>query len=292
MLPHVRTAADLVTPHEAVRDGFLAQALAKTEKAIPYIQNAQSLWAALQKVEQVETLLGLPQFRDDLVTAAGFSEKARGHLSDAELNDAVRTVFDTLFAQAGAAFREEILYRYLLTKGDALGGQMRNWTGAAGQQKLVTALVDALPPQDVTVQQAKQTAKVQRIGWPGRLLLFDVKPKLIDKNIDIILLTATPSQAEAQLLADPDRYLACGELKSGIDPAGADEHWKTAASALARIRQVFPKRCPALFFVGAAIATSMAGEIFAQLQDSRLRHAANLTNPDQLADLASWLVTL
>ena len=132
MLPHVRTAADLVTTHEAVRDGFLSQALAKTEKAVPYVEKAQLLQAALQKVEQVETLLGLPQFRDDLITAAGFSEKARGHLSDTELNGAVKTVYDTLFAQTGTAFRKEILYRYLLTKGDALGGQMRNWTGVAG----------------------------------------------------------------------------------------------------------------------------------------------------------------
>jgi len=177
-------------------------------------------------------------------------------------------------------------------EGDALGGQMRNWTGAASQQKLVTALIDALPPQDVEVVQAKQSAKVQRISWPSRLLLFDVKPKLINKNIDIILLASEPGQTEVQLLADPERYLACGELKGGIDPAGADEHWKTAASALARIRQVFPERCPSLFFVGAAVAASMADEVFAQLQDNRLRYAANLTNADQLADLASWLVTL
>ncbi|MBV9851674.1 MAG: hypothetical protein JO250_18550 [Armatimonadetes bacterium] len=293
MLPHVRTAADLVTSHAAVRDGFLSQALAKTEKATPYVENAQLLWTALQKVERVETLLDLPQFRDDLITAAGFSEKARGHLNKEELDEAVKRVFDTLFAQAGAAFREEILYRYLLTKGDALGGQMRNWTGAVGQQRLASALLDALQPQEVEVVKARQSEKVQRISWSGRRLLFDVRPRLIDKNIDVILLdVAGQDRTEAQLLADPERYLACGELKGGIDPAGADEHWKTAASALDRIRHVFPERCPSLFFVGAAIEASMAREIFARLQDGRLHHAANLTDADQLADLASWLVTL
>ena len=30
-----------------------------------------------------------------------------------------------------------------------------------------------------------------------------------------------------------------GELKGGIDPAGADEHWKTGNSALVRIRKAF-----------------------------------------------------
>lgn len=90
----------------------------------------------------------------------------------------------------------------------------------------------------------------------------------------------------------PESYLACGELKGGIDPAGADEHWKTATRALDRIRESFQTRSPALFFVGAAIETTMAKEIFAQLSDGSLSYAANLTAPEQLADLADWLVRL
>jgi len=30
-----------------------------------------------------------------------------------------------------------------------------------------------------------------------------------------------------------------GELKGGIDPAGADEHWKTANKALDKMRKPF-----------------------------------------------------
>ena len=93
----------------------------------------------------------------------------------------------------------------------------------------------------------------------------------------------------------PENYLACGELKGGVDPAGADEHWKTAQSAFDRIRDRFAQKnlkAPALFFVGAAIETTMAGQIFARLQDGRLTHAANLTVPQQVADLANWLVSL
>jgi hypothetical protein len=33
--------------------------------------------------------------------------------------------------------------------------------------------------------------------------------------------------------------IALGELKGGIDPGGADEHWKTAQAAFNRIRQAF-----------------------------------------------------
>ncbi|MFH1893464.1 MAG: AvaI/BsoBI family type II restriction endonuclease [Candidatus Zixiibacteriota bacterium] len=96
-----------------------------------------------------------------------------------------------------------------------------------------------------------------------------------------------------ELLEDRDKYLACGELKGGIDPAGADEHWKTANSALGRIRQHFSGADrPALFFVGAAIETAMAEEIFAQISDGQLTCAANFTVPQQVLDLASFLVTL
>ena len=92
----------------------------------------------------------------------------------------------------------------------------------------------------------------------------------------------------------PACYLACGELKGGIDPAGADEHWKTARSALDRIRDRFytHEQCPALFFVAAAIEAAMANEIFARLQSDYLSYAANLTVPQQVTDLAVWLVEL
>jgi len=92
----------------------------------------------------------------------------------------------------------------------------------------------------------------------------------------------------------PTVYLALGELKGGIDPAGADEHWKTARSALYRINQAFMTRelKPHTFFIGAAIAKTMAGEIWRQLQEETLTNAANLTDEDQLASISRWLCSL
>jgi hypothetical protein len=85
-----------------------------------------------------------------------------------------------------------------------------------------------------------------------------------------------------------------GEIKGGIDPAGADEHWKTANSALTRIRDAFKRNdChPHTFFTGAAIETSMAKEIYSQLQNKELSNAANLTNEQQVVSLCSWLLDL
>ena len=95
-----------------------------------------------------------------------------------------------------------------------------------------------------------------------------------------------------EFLEEKALYLACGELKGGIDPAGADEHWKTAGSGLERIRRRFGRRCPKLFFAASAIESAMAKEIFAQLKTGKLTHAANVTVEKQLEDLTQWLVSL
>ena len=73
-----------------------------------------------------------------------------------------------------------------------------------------------------------------------------------------------------------------------------DEHWKTANSALERIRKGFGKRKkrPQTFFIGAAIENSMASEIFKQIQSGSLDNAANLTNDDQLTSICEWIVNL
>ena len=85
-----------------------------------------------------------------------------------------------------------------------------------------------------------------------------------------------------------------GELKGGIDPAGADEHWKTAHSALNRIRTSFDKKKlkPQTFFVGAAIENAMAVEIYKQLKSRAMNNAANLTNDGQLTAICNWVINL
>ena len=93
---------------------------------------------------------------------------------------------------------------------------------------------------------------------------------------------------------DPKRYKALGELKGGIDPAGADEHWKTANTALSRVRDNFAKygiKIP-LFFIGAAIEVSMSKEIFNQYSTGKIVNCANLTVEKQLISLCNWLVKL
>ncbi len=139
------------------------------------------------------------------------------------------------------------------------------------------------------------------INGKSRTLVYNLTVPTVKKNIDICLLDCT----QAEIFLDKnsrlnsayhtaEKYLALGELKGGIDPAGADEHWKTANSALDRIRTAFArKNCfPKTFFIGAAIEKAMAEEIYQQLEMTKLSNAANLTNEQQTVTLCHWLLTL
>ncbi len=293
----INSPNDLITSHAATVEGFLKQALAKTDKATPYSEAATRFHEALQRVENINTLdllLDDTNYRAGLIAAAGFSLKATAHLTKEELDEAIKRVFSTLRDKFGEAFREEIVYRYLLTAGDTLGGSMRNYVGAEGGLKLATAIIAALPADEEAEIKKSEKGKVQRIAWDSRLLLFDVKTALIGNNVDVILLDTSLAETLKELVTIPQAYLACGELKGGIDPAGADEHWKTARSALGRIQTTFVKHGHqlALFFVGAAIEQRMAREIYDDLESGLLAHAANLTVSEQVEDLAQWLVAL
>jgi len=102
------------------------------------------------------------------------------------------------------------------------------------------------------------------------------------------------SDISSSVYQHPPSYVALGELKGGIDPAGADEHWKTARSALDRINTAFAAKAqkPHTFFIGAAIETKMASEIWESLKAGRLENAANLTDENQIASITRWLCNL
>ena len=62
---------------------------------------------------------------------------------------------------------------------------------------------------------------------------------LVKNNIDLCLLNGEFKTISKSDRENPKIFLAFGELKGGIDPAGADEHWKTARTAWDRIHQAF-----------------------------------------------------
>jgi len=118
---------------------------------------------------------------------------------------------------------------------------------------------------------------------------------MVKNNIDICLFNAdTETYNNGIIVNTPEKILMLGELKGGIDPAGADEHWKTGNTALNRIRESFAKNDLKIetSFIAAAIEKKMATEIFAQLQSKTLSNAANLTIDKQLVNYCDWLLKL
>ncbi len=128
-------------------------------------------------------------------------------------------------------------------------------------------------------------------GNKDRTLIFNLTVPLVKNNVDLCLFNSSPDNLDE---TNAKSYIALGELKGGIDPAGADEHWKTARSALERIRKSFAKiqLNPHIFFIGAAIEKKMATEIWNELQNGILTNAANLNEENQLASISHWLCNL
>jgi len=302
MIPSwISSAKDLVTSQRATRDGFLEQALAKAGKATPFVGDARRLQSLLDEARSLSDLAasGDSWLEDALLSAAGFSDKAKTQLSDKELRSALREALKAIIQEAPDSWREEVVSRFLLTKGDSLGGTMRNVTGALGASRFAAAIVENLTERGLGAKETRSTSnseKITSISWKDRRLEFDRRPHFCTNNVDAVLYdTRAKSAVKGPGSQVHPRCLACGELKGGIDPAGADEHWKTGATALQRVRDACSTRNlpqPATFFIGAAIEPAMAEEIFAQLKDGSLDCAANLTVPEQLSGLVLWLVGL
>ncbi|MBI5748512.1 MAG: restriction endonuclease [Nitrospinae bacterium] len=309
---HLSGSSGLVTTYEEVRAGFVALALEKNRRATPFVEQARSLKSAASQAKTPADLLNIESIQPALLTASGVSDKAMNYLLPKDKIEAIQGLIAKYLEPAGPAFVEELVFRFLLTRGDTLGGSMRNIGGVMGERKLARATLANLALAHISYQWLHSDSKEWLIGkendadielyltaisWSikgrDRTMIYNRKIPFIRKNIDLCLLSCNPQELSTAFTA-PSRYIALGELKGGIDPAGADEHWKTARTSLTRIRKAFSDYglSPHTFFVGAAIENSMAEEIWHQLEDGTLSNAANLTNADHVASLCGWLCGL
>jgi len=280
---HLKSAADLETTNEAVRAGFAALALEKNRRATPYVEQARALKHAASQAKHPFELLEIPGLQSALVPVSSVN------------------------------FVEELVFRFLLTRGDTLGGSMRNIGGFMAQKKLTRSIIAYLKlagktskwlhaGTDVWVDLPEDDADIELhlrgLCWESRgkprTLVYNLTVPLLRNKVDLSLFNCSPEEISKETRKSPAAYVALGELKGGIDPARADEHWKTARTALNRIHEAFAKRKlkPHTFFIGAAIETKMAIEIWQMLKRGNLENAANLTDEDQIASVTSWLCSL
>ncbi len=309
---HLKDSGSLVTTYEARRAGFVALALEKNRRATPFVELARSLNAAASKAKTPMELMSIREIRPSLLTAAGVSDKAVNHLEEADKEAAILGLIRN-FLEPQVNFVEELVFRFLLTRGDTLGGSMRNLGGVLAQRRFTRAIISWFGAQraDYSWMDSRTGAwagmsqddsdidlHLRGLSWYARgkprTLIYNLTVPLVRNNVDLCLFDCAPEQLSKEMHKTPSAYLALGELKGGIDPAGADEHWKTARTALGRIHTSFAKHKakPKTFFIGAAVETKMATEIWAMLKKGELNNAANLTDDGQLASITRWLCSL
>jgi len=282
-LGHLKSAADLETTNEAVRAGFAALALEMQRRATPYVEQARALKHAASEAKHPVELLEMPGIQSALVSVGGVN------------------------------FVEELVFRFLLTRGDTLGGSMRNIGGFMAQKKLTRSIIAhlklagktckwlhsetdrwaGLPKDDADIE-----LYLRGLCWESRekarTLVYNLTVPFFRNNVDLCLFDCSAGDLDRDKYKEPGLYIALGELKGGIDPAGADEHWKTARTALDRIHKAFAKHKlkPHTFFIGAAIESKMAAEIWSLLKRGTLENAGNLTDEDQIASVTRWICSL
>lgn len=312
----IRSAEDLITTREQTRAGFVEAALEKNRKAQPYIEEAKTLKSYASQAKKPIDLLKMYEIRKGLLTASGLSDKSLKYFEDSDKDEAICKMIKEFLEPAGEGFVDELIYRFLLIRGDSLGGSMRNLVGTIAEMKLKRKLLSVLSMKQISFNILLKSDKpsnswsvrsyedaydnadeICAIYWNcnslSKVLFFNATIPLVKNNVDICLYKGTPETYNSgSIVNDNDKAIMFGELKGGIDPAGADEHWKTGNTALTRIRTAFHAYNIKTSFIGAAIEKKMAGEIFSQLESGVLTNAANLTYNEHLTNYCEWLVNL
>lgn len=308
----IKSPSDLVTTHEQTRAGFVSAALEKNKKASPVINAAKSLKVLASQAKTARDLLSIQEIRPALLTAAGLSDKAIGYFSEEDKDDAITRLIEQFLEPAGTSFVEEVVYRYLLIRGDSIGGEMRNFVGAIAQQKLIRTMFSNLSVMGIEYSYLNNETKkwkeantdtdlseaiTKAIYWKFKknnfVIAFNLKVPTVGNNVDICLFNSDiENYAKGKIVNEPHKFIMLGELKGGIDPAGADEHWKTGNTALNRIRASFTKMDHQIktSFIAAAIENKMADEIFGQLKSKTLSYAINLNSDEQLVNYCDWII--
>jgi type II restriction enzyme len=316
MNKYVTTPEDLQTTYDETKMGFLSITLRKSKEACFYIEKAKAFKNIVSAYNDPNELIKIGDIQNSLCEAAGVSTKARGYLKPEDIELILSEFSEEFLIPAGNNFVDELANRYLLTLGDALGGRMRNIIGGIAGEKLTQQIVATLDVRNYefcyydkrankwvegATFRAEISSDVKAIRWrvnqQTRLLYYDLTVPIVKKNIDIVVFNNTDvnisnTKQFNEFKNNPTNYHILGELKGGIDPAGADEHWKTANTALSRIRDSFSRENKSIFtlFIGAAIEASMAREIYNQCISGELTNCANLTKDNQLVEICDWLI--
>lgn len=231
---HLKSSTDLETTYEATRAGFVALALEKNHRATPLVGEARALQEAASHAMTPIDLLKIKGIENGLLTAAGLSDKAITHLQPEDKVNAVRELIKNFLEPAGTKFVEELVFRFLLIRGDTLGGSMRNIGGVLAQKKLTRAILSTLRISGTRYswqhtksrtwlendEDLENESSLRGLYWQNgrkhRTLIYNLTVPLVKNNVDLCLFNATADNLDE---TNAGSYIALGELKGGIDPA-------------------------------------------------------------------------
>lgn len=287
----ITSAKDLVTQKTDTMNGFIEQAKEKRKDIIKYTKTLNYFLLNKHLIRDIHIARQDKLIMQFLTAAAMLSQKSLLYFSIEDQNRIISEIID--FSKFNdKEYLEQLKHQYLINCGESLGGSMRNIIGQKAQNYFISTILETLQQKgyQFNIVRSKKD-KIVQISWKDRAIFFDKKPKIVGKSIDFIVVKG--NSAKNNDIENLDDYIICGELKGGVDPAGADEHWKTGLSALNRIDKVFNdynKKRPILIFLGSAIASFMAGEIFHLLEKKWLGAAANINNNLQLQNIVNLII--
>lgn len=229
---HLRSSDDLVTSYEATRAGFVALALEKNRRSTPYVAEARALQEAASRARTPADLLTMEEIEAGLLTAAGLSDKALVHLQPEDKAEAINGLIKNFLEPAGEKFVEELVFRFLLIRGDALGGSMRNIGGILAQRKLTRAIISTLVITgigyrwqhsktrqwvDMTDDDSEIELSLRGLSWESkgqpRTLIYNLTVPLVKSNVDLCLFNLDPEKLQTTEYKSARSYIALGELK-------------------------------------------------------------------------------
>ena len=281
---------EIITNQKSIEKGFIWQAQKKRELSEHFSITAKLAKTLLKKVNSFEDIYNNNIIFDFIIGTLMLSKKSIINLDKKVVKGIIEEQIN-FKKLSNQNYVNQLGDNYLISSGESVGGANRNIIGKKREAIFIENLERILIENSITYKkEITKTGNTSSITYSDRRLIFNKKPYYINKSVDFIVIKKINNKFDME---NPNSYCCAGELKSGIDPAGADEHWKTARTALKRINTVFlqdNKTPPPLYFVGGAISNHMACEIIEMLERNRLKYAANLNNKSQLKKICQKIL--
>ncbi len=115
---HLNSSTDLITPHSVTAQVFINMALERNRRATIYVKEGKTLKIQANNLPDPTTLIEEKALQGAILTTAGVSDKAKEYFQEVDRQQAIREFVESFLEPAGIDFPDELVSRYLLTRGD------------------------------------------------------------------------------------------------------------------------------------------------------------------------------